>query len=130
MIRKRLKQPTPVSFTTSVTNGSPDGTTRPTIEGKDARTGRFTKGNKLGRGNPYTYAQLRLQAAIREQLDDTALEKLVRAMIKHAMKGKGAYLIALLERFAGRVADWSVEERLARLEAAVEVKAVSSAPAR
>jgi hypothetical protein len=62
----------------------------------------------------------RIQAAIRAQLDDDALREFVKDWISHARRGKGVYLVSLLERLAGRTADFSTEERIQELEAEIE----------
>jgi len=87
--------------------------------GKDA-LGRFCRGNKYGRGNhSYSREQARIQAAIKAQMTDEELERFIKSWIQKAKAGKGVYMISLLERWAGRVGDWAVEERLAELEAQI-----------
>ena len=88
--------------------------------GKDPRTGHFLPGNKLSRGNPYIREQNRIQAAIRAQLGDEELREFVRDWIRHARGGKSMYLLSMLERLAGRTADWATEERVRDLEAELE----------
>lgn len=87
--------------------------------GKDAR-GRFCRGNKYGGKNAYSKEQARIQAAIRAQMTDEELEKFVKAWIRKAKEGKGVYLISLLERLAGRTADWAVEEQIQMLEEEIQ----------
>ena len=53
-------------------------------------------------------------------MSDSELEEFVRSWIKKAKDGKGIYLISLLERWAGRVADWAVEERIQMLEEEIQ----------
>lgn len=109
MIRRRIQ---------TVANGDhSDGSLPP--EGKDA-AGRFAKGNHFGRGgNAYSREQARIQAAIKSKMSDEELEEFVKAWIAKAKAGKGIFLISLLERWAGRVGDWAVEERIAELEAQI-----------
>ena len=92
-----------------------DGEPKP---GKDSR-GRFTANNKYGHGNSYAHEQFRIQSAIRAQMSDLQLKEFVRSWIKKARDGKGIYLISLLERWAGKPADWATEERIATLEAQI-----------
>ena len=47
-------------------------------------------------------------------------EKFVKAWIRKAKEGKGVYLISLLERLAGRTADWAVEEQIQMLEEEIQ----------
>ena len=88
--------------------------------GKDPATGRFTAGNKFGKGNAYSREQARIQAAIASQMSDQELEKFVKSWIQKAKAGKGVFLVSLLERWAGRVAEWSVEERISAMEAELQ----------
>jgi hypothetical protein len=106
MIRRRI----------TATNGPHEDGEQPS-SGRDSATGRFTQNNRFGRGNPYSREQARIQAAIKAQMSDEELEKFVKSWIQKAKAGKGVYLLSLLDRWAGRVADWSVEERIAALEA-------------
>jgi len=55
-------------------------------------------------------------------MTDEELEKFVKAWIRKAKEGKGVYLISLLERLAGRTADWATEERVDDLEATLEAQ--------
>ena len=52
-------------------------------------------------------------------MSDEELEKFVVAWIKKAKAGKAAYLVALLERWAGKTTDWASNERLSALEEAI-----------
>ena len=89
--------------------------------GKDPITGKFQPGNSLGRGgNPYRREQARIRAAILAQLTDDVLEDFVRDWIRHARNGKSMYLLSLLERVAGRTADYATEERIQELEQELE----------
>jgi len=115
MVRRRIS----TIDGTAVTNGDHDG--GQLQPGKDAR-GRFCRGNRFGGGNAYSKEQARIQAAIRAQMTDEELEKFVKAWIRKAREGKGVYLISLLERWAGRTADWATEERVDDLEATLEAQ--------
>ncbi len=53
-------------------------------------------------------------------MTDEELEKFVKAWIRKAKEGKGVYLISLLERLAGRTADWAVEEQIQMLEEEIQ----------
>jgi hypothetical protein len=118
MIRRRIS----THDQTAVTYGEHDGGQMQ--PGKDAH-GRFCRGNKFGRGNVYSREQARIQAAIRAQLTDEELEKFVKAWIAKAKAGKGVYLISLLERLAGRTADWATVERVDDLEATLEAQIIN-----
>ncbi len=110
MIRRRIS----TIDQSAVASGSQSGGKR--HAGKDA-AGRFTSGNKYGKGgNAYSREQARIQAAIRAKMTDEELEKFVKSWIAKAKAGKGVYMISLLERWAGRVGDWAVEEQIQTLE--------------
>lgn len=53
-------------------------------------------------------------------MTDEELEKFIKAWIRKATEGRGVYLISLLERLAGRTAEWAVTERLNDLEEQIE----------
>ena len=57
---------------------------------------------------------------LRSKLTDQALGDFCDDWIMHARRGKGIFLISLLERLCGRVADWGTEERLNDLQEELE----------
>ena len=107
-------------ITTGDGKTAPIGDAEARSAGKDPVTGRFLPGNRLSSGNPYLREQNRIQAAIRAQLDDATLVEFVRDWIRHARGGKSMYLLSLMERLAGRTADWATEERVRDMEHELE----------
>ena len=91
-----------------------------TSSGRDPVSGTFLRGNRCSGGNPYVREQNRIQAAIRAQMTDEVLEGFVADWIRHARSGKSMYLLSLMERMCGRVADFATEERVRDLEAELE----------
>lgn len=68
----------------------------------------------------YRAEQTRVRNMIRSELPDNELRAFVRDWIKHARSGRGIYLVSLMERLCGKVADHATEERIQEMEAELE----------
>ena len=93
------------------TNGA-DGT------GRDA-SGKFTTGNKLGRGNPYAAHVARLRSALIEAVTEDDVRSIAETLVGAARGGDMAATKELLLRVLGRPVEADLIERLERLEAAL-----------
>lgn len=56
-------------------------------EGRDGATGRFTRGNKHGRGNPHAARVAKLRSAILKALTPGAMFTIVGTLIREAQDG-------------------------------------------
>ena len=93
------------------TNGA-DGT------GRDA-SGKFTTGNKLGRGNPYAAHVARLRSALMEAVTEDDIRSIAETLVGLARGGDITATKELLLRTLGRPVEADLVERLERLEAAL-----------
>lgn len=66
------------------------------------KSGRFTKGNKAGRGNPNWRRLAEHQAAVREAIEPGELRALLRKLYTDAMKGDAMAARTVLDRCLGR----------------------------
>jgi hypothetical protein len=87
--------------------------------GRDG-AGRFTFGNRLGRGNPHHRRIQRIRAALMRAADPKEIEKAARKLVADAVAGDRLALAELLDRTIGRAIPMDLEERLSRLEAFLE----------
>jgi hypothetical protein len=88
--------------------------------GRD-HTGRFAKGNKLGRGNPHGRAVNELRAVLFEVVTPERYRKAVEAVLTKAEAGDHKALAELSDRLLGKVsASDAMVQRVAELEAIVE----------
>src|SRR5262245_23519591 len=98
VLNDRLAGTTPeerVGMLGSMLNGTPDsaasGTAKPSETapngGRDQRTGKFTRGNRFGKGNPFTVKRARLYSALAEAIDEDELKAVARKLLEMAKAG-------------------------------------------
>jgi len=87
--------------------------------GRDPATGRFARGNKLGRGSPLAGQAARLRAELLGAVKPADLRRIVGAMIQRALKGDVPSAKLILEYALGPPQAWDVLQRLENLEAAL-----------
>ncbi len=78
----------------------------PSSNGSDHdNRGRFTAGNKAGRGNPHHRRVAELRAKMLERVTPDDLTAVVEALVNKAKAGDTAAVKLLLDRVFGRIAD-------------------------
>lgn len=82
----------------------------------DAR-GRFTAGNKAGRGNPHHRRVAELRAKMLERVTPDDMAAVVEALVSKAKAGDTAATELLFDRVFGRIADHDAAGERAELEA-------------
>jgi len=94
----------------------------PSTHGPDGRdaSGRFTRGNQLGRGNPLAGRAAKLRATLLEAVTPERLATIVDALLCAAERGDLAAIKEVLDRTLGRPSAAELLERLEALERAVE----------
>ena len=86
--------------------------------GRDA-SGKFTPGNKLGRGNPYAAHVARLRSALMEAVGEREITEIAETLLGLAKGGDMAATRELLLRTLGRPIEADILDRLERLEEAL-----------
>jgi hypothetical protein len=82
------------------------GVTRdPNTNGNHDARGRFTAGNKAGRGNPHHRRVAELRARMLERVTPDDISAVVEALVTKAKGGDTAAIKLLLDRIFGRIAD-------------------------
>ena len=84
--------------------------------GKDPATGRFLKGNRLGRGSPLAGQAAKLRAALFRAVKGGDIQAVIRAMIDKAKGGDTAAAKILLAYVLGDPVALDVIETVERLE--------------
>jgi hypothetical protein len=84
--------------------------------------GRFTRGNRHGRGNPNLRALGDAQAAIRAAFSGEDVVKVLRALLRRAERGDVAAAVAFLGRVAGPIGRRFVDADLASAKTPAEVR--------
>jgi hypothetical protein len=83
--------------------------------GKDAN-GRFTRGNRCGRGNPLAGRAAKVRAVLLEELSPDDARAIARKLIEQARAGDLASAKEIFDRTVGRPVQSELAERLERLE--------------
>ena len=91
--------------------------------GNHDRRGRFQPGNKAAKGNPHAQRVGRLRSALLEAVDETAIRRVIEALVKEAEGGNVPAVRELLDRCIGKPHETDLIERIERLEAALVEKA-------
>lgn len=86
--------------------------------GQDHR-GRFSPGNKLGRGNPLAGRAAKIRSVLLSALTEDDAGEIARRLIQQAKGGDLASIRELFDRTIGKAGQQELLERLERLEAAV-----------
>ena len=81
--------------------------------------GRFLPGCAPGPGNPHARRVARIRAALFRAVTPADILVAVKALMKQAREGDRLALAELLDRTIGKAVASDVEERLARLEEAI-----------
>ena len=90
----------------------PSLTPAPTANGgKDVR-GRFSPGNKLGRGSPLAGRAAKIRALLLQKLTDAETNRIGDRLLAMAQGGNLAALRELLDRTIGKPTQFEVLERL------------------
>jgi len=90
----------------------------PASVGRDVR-GRFGAGNPGGPGNPLAGRVSAMRRAFADAVTDDDLQKIARALVSKAANGDVPAAREVLNRLVGDVAAALLEDRLVRLEAAL-----------
>lgn len=95
--------------------------TSPSTHGGDGRSagGRFTAGNKLGRGNPLAGRAAKIRAVLLRKLTPAQAGAIADQLIAKAVKGDLAAIRELLDRTIGKPAQAELLERIEALEQAL-----------
>jgi len=83
--------------------------------GKDA-SGRFAKGNRLGRGNPLAGRAAKIRAELLRLSTSADVKAICRKLIDGAKGGDLAFIREWFDRTAGKPTDVITEERITELE--------------
>jgi hypothetical protein len=86
------------------------------VDGQDPSTGRFVRGNHLGRGNPLARQAGRLRTALYRTCTPDDLAEVLQALIAEAKGGDVMAARVLLERLLGPPVALDVATRIERLE--------------
>ena len=89
------------------------------LNGGRASNGRFSPGNRLGRGNPYNKRVGELRAALFRAVDDAGMQKAAEAVLQKACKGNVIAFRELCDRTIGKAVASDILDRLAAIEAEV-----------
>ena len=84
--------------------------------GRDAKTGRFVGGNKLGKGNPLAGRAAKIRAELLRVVSPAAARRLAKKLLERAQSGDLAAIRELLDRTVGKPVSADVEDRLDALE--------------
>jgi hypothetical protein len=93
---------------------SPNGT-----NGRD-RNGKFTPGNRVGKGNPFAAECARLRSAMIQAVSDDDVSTIIKAVVAKARNGDLAAAALVLDRVLGRPAPHDLATRIDRLEQIAE----------
>jgi hypothetical protein len=83
--------------------------------GKDS-TGKFTAGNKYGRGNPHAKRVSQLRTALLKAVKPTEIKTVIQQLVDQAKTGDLDAIKELLDRCIGKPVETDLIERLERLE--------------
>lgn len=84
-------------------------------ENRDTR-GRFTQGNRLGRGNPFANRVNKLRAALLQEVSEKNIRAILKNVVKQAEQGDLAAVKILLDRIFGPPIAADLIQRLEELE--------------
>jgi len=84
-------------------------------ENRDTR-GRFTQGNKEGRGNPFAHKVNKLRAALLQEVSEKNIRAILKNVVKQAEQGDLAAVKILLDRIFGPPIPADLIQRLEELE--------------
>lgn len=94
------------------------------MQNNDAKTGRFTKGNKAAAGNPYTKKAAELRRALYSSITTQDIKNIVANLKEQALAGDLKAISLLLDRLLGTIATGiDVLERMEKLEEMLNEKA-------
>jgi hypothetical protein len=82
-------------------------------------SGRFARGNKLGRGNPLAGRAAKIRAELLRASKSADIKTICRKLIDGAKAGDLAFIREWFDRTAGKPTDLVTEDRLGVLEAAI-----------
>ena len=100
---------------TAVDNGKPG-------DGRDG-SGRFTRGNRHGKGNPHHSRVALLRSTLLESVSSQDVEDVIRMMVERAKEGDIPAAKEVLQRCLGPAQAMDVLERLAAIEERLEAVA-------
>jgi hypothetical protein len=95
---------------------------QPSTHGRDGR-GKFTAGNRLGRGNPLAGRAAKIRAELLRASKRADIREICRKLIDGAKAGDLAFIREWFDRTAGKTTDIVTEERISALEANAERQA-------
>jgi len=84
-------------------------------ENRDTR-GRFKRGNRLGRGNPFAHKVNKLRAALLQEVSEKNIRAILKNVVKQAEQGDLAAVKILLDRIFGPPIPADLIQRLEELE--------------
>ena len=85
-------------------------------DGRDGR-GRFARGNRLSKGNPYAVRVAKLRRELLAAVTTKDVREIVRMLVNKARKGDIVAAREILDRCIGKPIEADVEERVERMEA-------------
>ena len=85
------------------------------------RNGRFTPGNKAGRGNPMASRVAKLRCAMLEAVTPEDMSAIIRKLVELARDGDVQAAKEVLSRTLGKPQEIDLVERLEALEGVIEV---------
>src|SRR5438132_12931358 len=90
----------------------------PSTNGHNGRDngGRFTPGNKLGRGNPFNKRACELRSALMESVSVDDVQKIIAALVKLAKSGDVVAAREILDRTIGKPVQADLLQRVEALE--------------
>ena len=90
-------------------------------DGRDPATGRFAPGWKGGPGNPHARTVGNLRTAMLKAVSEDDLTRIVKQLVKLAVKGNVPAAKEVLDRCLGKPVEADLIERLDQLEQALGV---------
>ena len=89
-------------------------------EGREAGTGRFTAGNKFGRGNKLAAEVHNLRRAMFAAVTPEDVQAAMKALVAEGRAGNVVAIKELLDRLVGKPIELDYQERLEQLEEFLE----------
>lgn len=84
------------------------------------KAGKFSAGNRFGRGNPLNSKAQKLRAALLRSVAVGDVRSIVKGLVEKAKEGDVVAAKVLLDRLLGPPAAGDLEDRIARLEALLD----------
>ena len=92
----------------------------PAVLNGRSNSGRFTQGNRIGKGNPAAKQAQQLRFALLKAVKPVDLKKIVSKLIQLAAEGDVQAAKLIFDRVLGPPIPLDIEERISQLEAIAE----------